>query len=55
MEQGLLRNIQGRINILKNESIDDLDSNIEKMMSEHSANGAIEIGGYNPKGHKGNK
>jgi hypothetical protein len=44
MEQGLLRNIQGRINILKNELIDDLDSNIERMMSEHSAKGLLRSG-----------
>lgn len=44
MNQNLVENIQDRINILKQELIDELDSNIESMKREHSAKGLLMSG-----------
>jgi hypothetical protein len=44
MDQSLIKNIQGRINVLKNELIDNLDENIERMKAEHSSKGLLRSG-----------
>ena len=44
MDQSLIKNIQGRISILKSELIDDLDQNINRMKAEHSAKGLLRSG-----------
>ncbi len=44
MDQSLVENIQGRIDILKIELVDDLDSNIKRMKAEHLAKGLLRSG-----------
>ena len=44
MDQSSIENIQGRIEILKTELIDNLDRNIERMKAEHAAQGLLNSG-----------
>ncbi len=44
MDQSLIKNLQGRVDVLKGELIDDLDKNIERMKAEHSSKGLLRSG-----------